>query len=298
VTNILEPATERAFRGSTRSRRWERLSHGLYVPRDSRRLTLDLAAWQLVLPESACFTSLTSAELRGWWQPLSVPHPVFVSVPSDAPHPQRRGLYVTRHPRPVGSEMIDGIRAASAAETLLALARDLNLLDLIILGDSAVHLGDCTLEQLSSAAAQRRRGAPRLRVAIPLLDGRSESPWESVLRLLHISADVEVESQKKIYDEWGHFVARADLWVVGTRRVHEYDGEAHRGRDVHRSDLARERRLVEINWQRVGFTSPQLLYEGGSIIACLVASGTRVDWRDGRHCFAIRCSDRADVPRY
>jgi hypothetical protein len=126
----------------------------------------------------------------------------------------------------------------------------------------------------------------------------SRSPWESVLRLLHISADVEVESQKKIYDEWGHFVARADLWVVGTRRVHEYDGEAHRGRDVHRSDLARERRLVEINWQRVGFTSPQLLYEGGSIIACLVASGTRVDWRDGRHCFAIRCSDRADVPRY
>ena len=162
------------------------------------------------------FTSLTSAELRGWWQPLSVPHPVFVSVPSDAPHPQRRGLYVTRHRRPVGCEVIDGIRAASAAETLLALARDLNLLDLIILGDSAVHLGDCTLEQLSSAAAQRRRGAPRLRVAIPLLDGRSESPWESVLRLLHISADVEVESQKKIYDEWGHFVARADLWVVGT----------------------------------------------------------------------------------
>jgi hypothetical protein len=82
VTNVLEPATERASRGSTRSRRWERLSHGLYVPRDSRRLTLDLAAWQLVLPESACFTSLTSAELRGCWQPLSVPHPVFVSVPS------------------------------------------------------------------------------------------------------------------------------------------------------------------------------------------------------------------------
>jgi hypothetical protein len=42
--------------------------------------------------------------------------------------------------------MIDGIRAASAAETLLALARDLNLLDLIILGDSAVHLGDCSLK--------------------------------------------------------------------------------------------------------------------------------------------------------
>jgi very-short-patch-repair endonuclease len=63
------------------------------------------------------------------------------------------------------------------------------------------------------------------------------------------------------------FVARADLWVVGTRRIHEYDGEVHRDREVHRTDLARERRLVEIDWQRVGFTSPQLVCEGGSIIA-------------------------------
>jgi hypothetical protein len=31
----------------------------------------------------------------------------------------------------------------------------------------------------------------------------------------------------------------------------------------------RDRRLVEINMQRVGFTSPQLLHEGGSIIAGL-----------------------------
>jgi hypothetical protein len=92
---------------------------------------------------------------------------------------------------------------------------------------------------------------------------------ESILRLLHCAADVDVEPQKKIYDEWGRFVARADLWVVGTRRLHEYDGELHRDRDAHRTDLARERRLVEINWQRVGFTSPQLLYEGGSIIAGL-----------------------------
>jgi hypothetical protein len=80
---------------------------------------------------------------------------------------------------------------------------------------------------------------------------------------LVVAAEVEVEPQKKIYDEWGRFVARADLWVVGTRRIHEYDGEVHRDREVHRTDLARERRLVEIDWQRVGFTSPQLVCEGG-----------------------------------
>lgn len=70
------------------------------------------------------------------------PHPVFVSVPCDAPHPQRRGLFVTRHRRPIASEMINGIRLASAAETLLAAARDLGLLDIVILGDAAFHLRD------------------------------------------------------------------------------------------------------------------------------------------------------------
>lgn len=267
MTFVPVPSADGPFRGFTRSSRWERLSHGLYVLRDSRRLETDLAAWSLLLPPSACFTSLTAAELRGWWRPRPVPHPVFVSVLRNAPHPQRQGLFVIRHPRPVDSQMINGVRVASAAEILLAAAKDLSLMDLVILGDSALHLRDCTVEELLAVAAQRRRGAPLLRTAIPLLDGRSESPWESVLRVLHVAAEVEVEPQKKLYDEWGNFVARADLWVVGTRRIHEYDGEMHRDREIHRADLARERRLVEINWQRIGFTSPQLLYEGGSIIA-------------------------------
>jgi hypothetical protein len=83
---------------------------------------------------------------------------------------------VTRPSRPVDSEIIDGIRTASAPETLLAAARDLSVLDLVILGDSALHFGDCTIDELLSMAAQRRRGAPQLRAAIPLLDRRSESP--------------------------------------------------------------------------------------------------------------------------
>ncbi len=156
---------------------------------------------------------------------------------------------------------------ASAAETLLAAARYLSVLDLVILADSALRLQACTVEDVTRAAAQRRRGAPLLRTVIPLLDGRSESPWESVLRVLHLTAGIPVEPQKKIYDEWGRFVARADLWIVGTRRIHEYDGGVHRDRAVHRNDLRRDRRLVEIGWQRVGFTSSQLLNEGASILA-------------------------------
>ena len=36
---------------------------------------------------------------------------------------------------------------------------------------------------------------------------------------------------------------------------------------MHRNDLTRDRRLIEIDWQRMGYTSPQLLNEGASIIA-------------------------------
>jgi hypothetical protein len=41
-------------------------------------------------------------------------------------------MFVTRHPQAVDTELIDGIRVASAAETMLEVARDLSVLDLAI----------------------------------------------------------------------------------------------------------------------------------------------------------------------
>jgi very-short-patch-repair endonuclease len=266
VTAANPEAAAEPFRGRTRQRQWEQLSRGLYIPRGST-LTDVVRGWALALPRCAAFTSLTAAELRGWWLPETVPHPVFAAVPIGERYPERKGLLVCRHSRPVPSVAVNGFKITTGAETLLAAARDLGILDLVILGDSALRIGDCTLEELEATAGQQRRGAPRLRAVLPLLDDRSESPWESVMRVLHRAAGIHVEPQKEIFDQWGRFVARADLWLVGTRRIHEYDGDGHRERQTHRNDLARERRLVEIDWQRMGFTSAQLLHQGASIIA-------------------------------
>ncbi|HEY6811447.1 MAG TPA: hypothetical protein VI074_02035 [Propionibacteriaceae bacterium] len=52
----------------------------------------------------------------------------------------------------------------------------MGLLDRVILGDSALHLGHWTFQELKLTTAQRRRGAPQLRTTLPLLDKRSESP--------------------------------------------------------------------------------------------------------------------------
>jgi very-short-patch-repair endonuclease len=93
----------------------------------------------------------------------------------------------------------------------------------------------------------------------------SESAWESVLRVLHQAA-VPIEPQYEILDEYGRFLARADLWIKGTRRIHEYDGAVHREAEMHQKDLKRDRNLIMSDWQRFGFTSAQLLNEGATII--------------------------------
>jgi hypothetical protein len=178
-------AVAKSFRGTTRRRQWQRISRGLYVPRTRADSLIEVArGWQLVLPETAAFTSLTAAELCGWWLPEKVPHPIFVAVPIGDRYPERRGLFVCRHPGPIPIANIDGLQVTSGAETLLAAAREVGLLDLVIMGDSALRLGHCTMDELQSTAAKQRRGAPRLRDVLPLLDDRSESPWESVMRIL------------------------------------------------------------------------------------------------------------------
>lgn len=44
------------------------------------------------------------------------------------------------------------------------------------------------------------------------------------MRVLHQAAEIPVTPQQEIFDEAGRFIARADLRIDGTRRIHEYDG--------------------------------------------------------------------------
>lgn len=137
------------------------MSYGLYIEdREPSRLADRLRAWILVLPTEAAFTHLTAAELRGWWLPQPISHPVFAALRQGDPCPHRAGVLVSRHPSRVPSELVSGIRLTTASETLLAVARDLGELDLVLVGDSALRLGRCTVDELVDTAAQRRRALP------------------------------------------------------------------------------------------------------------------------------------------
>ena len=244
-----------AFRGHRRLAGWSQVSYGLHAPAGCD----PLPAWQLVLPVSGRFTHLTAAAALGWWlPPLPAELPVLAAVDRTDPRPRRAGLHVVRTDPLLPPTLCGGLRLDSPEEVLLACARDLGLLDLLVLTDSARRSG-ADPERLGVVSRSRRKGAPALRRAVALSDARSESPWETVLRLFHVVCEAQVEPQRELYTDAGDFVARADLWVVGTRSIHEYDGGVHLERRQQQADLARARRLSDDGWTRRGYTSHDLV---------------------------------------
>lgn len=216
------------------------------------------------LPPGGCLTGLSGAEVRGWWS-LPVPDalPAFAAVPETAPHPERHGLVVTRHAVPPVVETLQGLRVGSPGEVLLG-CWDLCLLDLAVLVDGALAVGE-DLRAMVETARLRRRGAPLLRQALLLADTRSESLWEVANRVFHVAAGADVVPQHPIALADGT-TAYADLWLRGTRRLHEYDGAHHLDRDQQRRDLRRGRLLVREGYERNGYTSHDLLVRARDLL--------------------------------
>jgi hypothetical protein len=89
------------------------------------------------------------------------------------------------------------------------------------------------------------RGIRQLRLLIPLIDGLSESPPESWLRLLTIRADLPTpELQIRVADKTGRIYARIDLGYEKYQIAIEYDGEDFHSTPEQRAhDAARDAQL-------------------------------------------------------
>lgn len=245
---------------------WVKVARGIHRRPDDSKIA-ELAAWQEVLRPMTAFTHLTAAEVRGLWlPPLPDGLPVWAAMLTGRNASTRKGLVISRHRAIPPSELISGVRVASVGESLLACAVDLGLLDLVVLVDSALHLRLITREELARVAAQHRRGAPNLRKAIRWSDGRSESPFETLLRVLHEACGIRVEPQHELVDEHGVVIARGDLWLVGTDAFHEYDGADHLTRPAQRRDLKRARRIGHARFVRRGYTREDVLFQAFTIL--------------------------------
>ncbi|GEP32404.1 hypothetical protein NSZ01_01720 [Nocardioides szechwanensis] len=259
-----------AILGEVRTVGHRRVSFGLYRPltdgTEFEELIRDLHALRLVMPPDAAFTHLTAALLRGWQvSKLPANLPVFAAVHSGTRRPRRPGLLFSRLVGDRPAEMRHGLPGEPAEEILLRVARDLGVMDLVIMIDSALQLGDIDVERMDRLLASRRPGVRALRAAWQASDGRAESGGESVLRMFHDALDIAVEPQAVLRDDTGRRVGRADLLVIGTREVHEYDGAHHRDGRQDQVDLRRERGLGT-SYRRRGFTLDDLLNQPATVM--------------------------------
>lgn len=248
-------------RGNPRLKAYVRESHGVHRRADlGDDAVASLHAWQLLMTDNGCFTGPTSALVRRWWlPPLPSTTPVFMAMELDDPRPMRCGVLTSRHTRQVVFEEIDGLRCATAAETLLACARWLCLIDVVVLVDCVLHTGQATRSEIEEVIKPRRPGARRLRDALALADHRSESVFETLLRLLHVSCDIDVVPQFEVVGEDGVLVARGDLWLRGTNSLHEFDGDEHEKPARRVKDRRRDRKLDKAGLVRRGYTSGDVL---------------------------------------
>lgn len=117
-------------------------------------------------------------------------------------------------------------QTVAVADAVVQVAREHGTGPGLVAADAALHSGVVTVEQLEKVA-ERVNGWPRygrVRTMMAMLDGRSESPGETLLRLELTAAGIETTPQVEIRDPQGRLVGRVDLLVKGLKLVIEFDG--------------------------------------------------------------------------
>lgn len=165
----------------------------------------------------------------------------------------------------------DGLLRLSVARAVVDVARTESLIEAVAFGDEALRSGAATeeliLESLERAAGLR--GVIAARLVPSMLDGRSESPMESRLRVRLVEGGIEdLDVQHDVYDESGH-AGRADLHVKGV--LLEYDGREERlKREKFTADRQRQNRLSDTGSEIRRFTASDVYKKSAARLAAEV----------------------------
>jgi hypothetical protein len=179
-----------------------------------------------------------------------------------------------------------GLLVTTPARTAFDLGRRLGFTPAVQRIDALIQATDVKIDEINAVVARHRgvRGLKQLRRVLELVDGGSESPYESLTRIgLVRNGFPRPETQLRVYDEYGFGVARIDMgwpeWRVGV----DFDGAHHWTDPKQRSkDVERYPRLPELGWTVVRVTSsmlpnnPRIFY--GRVGAALAARGCPRTW--------------------
>jgi hypothetical protein len=232
-----------------------RLVRSVYVANPVRdSLELRCAALRLVIPEDAVVCDRHAGWLHGADMVLAPNEhlhlaPVCVFLP--APGRRLRNCLTASGERsfaPGDVVELNGLRVTSPLRTTWDLGRQRYVEPSLAAMDQMLRLGRFSAAELAAGVPRFKgmRWVTTLRVMVEYVDGRAESPPESILRLRWIQAHLPTPvPQLEVYDVEGTFLARLDVAADELPFGTEYDSdEWHSSPDQLRHD--RERRaLVE-----------------------------------------------------
>lgn len=257
---VAEAAAASIDRRQLRRSNYRRIFRGIYVSASAEVGALMLAVAALkVSPHGSHASHFTAAEILGGTvpdQPLT-----HVCSPVGASRCQRRGVKghecVECHVEPGQSTPLalvrrGGVLVSGPERVFLELAGPLNLVDLVVLGDSLVAKKLTTCEALVAAAdGWSGPGARLARRAARYVRKGVDSPMETRLRMLIVLAGLpEPTVNHIIRDVNGDWVHRFDLSYPHLRLIIEYDGRQH-ARDDRQwgHDIDRREELDHGGWR-------------------------------------------------
>lgn len=224
------------------------------------------AALSVSVPGS-CVSHHTAAELWGGVVPAC--SDVHITVPGQSPRSRRQGI---RAHSTTGSRMtstFQGLRMSSPTQAFLELAASLDLVELVVLGDSLVKRKHVTPDDLVMAASQwTGSGAARARKAARFVRKGVDSPKETRLRMLLVLAGLpEPTVNVIIRNPDGSWRMRFDLSYPGLKLIIEYDGRQHTENSGQwRRDLRRREELDRLGWRLIVITSDDLHDAPGAVL--------------------------------
>jgi len=240
---------------------FRRVLHGVYV---SRGLAVDhgvkCRAAALLLPETCALSGVSAAWCYGV-RLASTSHAVIAST-SGAVHVEgARGIRVHRTPLdPVDVIVRDGLPLTIPVRAAWDIATLEPPDDAVPFIDAMIRAGLLTANELRTRVALSGGlwRVTRVRQAVDLVDGRSESPPESRIRVVVIRAGLPRPIPQFEIRLDGRFIARVDLAWPEARVAVEYDGSHHADVLQMRRDRRRLNALVHAGWTVIHATAADL----------------------------------------
>ncbi|QUR68858.1 endonuclease domain-containing protein [Mycobacterium spongiae] len=258
---------------------FEMVHRNVYIPRGQKltAVTRAVAAW-IWSRRAATVAGLSAAALHrtAWiddWLPAEL---------NRRSRDKARGIIL--HSDTLDEDEVcvrDGICLTTPARTAFDLGRRKGLTTAVIRLDALMRATEVKVSDVELLADRHRgaRGLVQLRQALPLVDGRAESPYETRTRLVLVGGGLpRPQSQIEVLNHWGAVLARIDMgweeWQVGV----EFDGAQHWTDPAQRTrDIDRLAELEDHGWTIIRVSADMLRYRPYVVVtrarSALLAAG-------------------------